>query len=247
LIWPYDARRGLVEKLMPALLAPPPLLVAFDVDGERYLWCPTWDDQQINRPSAERVLPGWERLETTPDTYPGAIVHRTDGTLTEPSVSRPGAVTAEGKRREGKRREGSQDPEVDEVWQHYLKWHPRAVADKPKPGKRYGSRLGCIADRLEEGFTVDRLKAAIDGNHYSSFHNGKNERRKPYHDITLICRDAQHVEMFELIEDPAEVKRREAEAEAIRQHAVHVRLRLVPPEPGKTIDDYPDLEELPPP
>jgi hypothetical protein len=53
-----------------------------------------------------------------------------------------------------------------------------------------------IRGRLEEGYTVDQLKAAVDGCGGSSFHQGDNERGHRYDDITLICRSGSKVEQF---------------------------------------------------
>jgi hypothetical protein len=80
--------------------------------------------------------------------------------------------------------------EIFAHWQTTLK-HPRAVLDDKR------GRL--IAARLRDGYTVDRLKAAIDGCAKSPHHMGENDRRTVYDDIELICRDAKHIEHFERI------------------------------------------------
>jgi hypothetical protein len=53
-----------------------------------------------------------------------------------------------------------------------------------------------IRERLEEGYTTDQLRAAVDGCGASSFHQGDNERGHRYDDITLICRSGSKVEQF---------------------------------------------------
>lgn len=58
------------------------------------------------------------------------------------------------------------------------------------------SRKRAIQERLKDGYTVEDLKLAIAGCRASKFHQGENDRRKRYDDITLICRDAMHVDQF---------------------------------------------------
>jgi hypothetical protein len=53
-----------------------------------------------------------------------------------------------------------------------------------------------IKGRLDEGYTVDQLKSAVDGCGGSAFHQGDNERGHRYDDITLICRSGSKVEQF---------------------------------------------------
>ena len=54
-------------------------------------------------------------------------------------------------------------------------------------------RLSKIKARLAEGYTVDQLKAAIDGVLASDYH-----LKGGYTDIELICRDQSHVERYML-------------------------------------------------
>jgi hypothetical protein len=53
-----------------------------------------------------------------------------------------------------------------------------------------------IRGRLDEGYTVEDLKEAIDGCRGSPFHQGDNERGHRYDDITLICRSGSKLEQF---------------------------------------------------
>lgn len=77
------------------------------------------------------------------------------------------------------------------VWEAYQRHHPRSVlTDK---------RRRLIRDRLAEGYTPERLVAAIDGNHLDPFSNGANDRKQAYHDLELILRDAARIERFEEI------------------------------------------------
>ena len=53
-----------------------------------------------------------------------------------------------------------------------------------------------IKARLKEGYTVEQIKAAIDGCRNDPFSMGQNDRQKPFNDITLICRDGEKLEFF---------------------------------------------------
>lgn len=77
--------------------------------------------------------------------------------------------------------------EVFEHWKTVLN-HPRAILDS--------KRQRLIRSRLDEGFSVDDLKAAINGCKASPWHQGLNDRGQTYDDLALICRDASKVEQF---------------------------------------------------
>lgn len=66
--------------------------------------------------------------------------------------------------------------------------HPRARMD--------AARKKAIAARLRDGYTIDDLMLAIDGCSASAFHMGENDRGQRYDSITLILRDADHVDKF---------------------------------------------------
>jgi hypothetical protein len=54
-------------------------------------------------------------------------------------------------------------------------------------------------ERLRDGFSVEDLQDAIEGNHVSEFHCGGNDLRKHYHSLELIVRNSSKVQGF--IED----------------------------------------------
>lgn len=56
-------------------------------------------------------------------------------------------------------------------------------------------RIGVIVARLRDGYTVEQLKAAVDGCTRSPFHQGENDRGQVYDDLELICR-ADKVDRF---------------------------------------------------
>ena len=57
-------------------------------------------------------------------------------------------------------------------------------------------RLRTVVARLHDGFSVEQLCKAIDGCRADSWSMGDNDRRTAYNDLSLICRDAAHVEKF---------------------------------------------------
>lgn len=57
-------------------------------------------------------------------------------------------------------------------------------------------RLKCIKDRLRDGYTLEDITDAINGCYLSPFHQGHNDRGNRYDDISLICRDAEHIDRF---------------------------------------------------
>lgn len=84
----------------------------------------------------------------------------------------------------------SHKTQIDEIFTYWQK-----VMDHPT-AKLISSRSRAIAARLNEGYTVDEIKLAIDGCRSSSFHMGDNLHRTVYDDLTLICRDGAKLEQF---------------------------------------------------
>lgn len=92
--------------------------------------------------------------------------------------------------------------EIEEVYQHW-----QQVMEKPR-SRIDDIRKKAISGRLRDGYTVADLKDAIQGCAFSRFHRGENDRQKKYQDISLICRDAYHVDQFiEIFE--AEMRKRQ--------------------------------------
>lgn len=89
-----------------------------------------------------------------------------------------------------------------------------------------------IRERLADGYEVEHLRLAIEGCALSPFHQGHNDRRTVYDSVTLILRDADHVDRF--MEIAARARARLAEqAQAKEQDAAprtmdeaHVREHL---------------------
>lgn len=87
------------------------------------------------------------------------------------------------------------------VFEHYRFYHPKRHR-RPSPKSK---EWRAIKARLEEGYTVEDLKQAIDGNHRSPWHSGENPGGKKYQSLELIMRDGSKVGQFlELAESPEE-------------------------------------------
>jgi hypothetical protein len=57
-------------------------------------------------------------------------------------------------------------------------------------------RRAAVAGRLKDDYPVADLLTAIDGCKASAWHQGRNDRQRPFNDLGLICRDSAHVEQF---------------------------------------------------
>lgn len=79
--------------------------------------------------------------------------------------------------------------------------------EKARSGGRQGhlhftkQRRALIKRRLEDGFSVEELCAAVQGWKHSPWHCGHNPGNKMYHSIELILRDANHIETFRDLHD----------------------------------------------
>lgn len=74
-----------------------------------------------------------------------------------------------------------------DYWQRTMN-HPRAILDK--------KRRRAIEQAIKQGYTIPELQKAIDGCKNTPFNMGKNDHHQVYDDITLIFRDAEHIERF---------------------------------------------------
>lgn len=105
--------------------------------------------------------------------------------------------------------------EIDEV---FLCWQMQFGKERAKLDK---VREKAIRGRLLDGYSVQDLKDAIRGCSLSRFHRGENDRQKKYQDISLICRDAYHVDEF--IDVFEAEKRKQAKLEHYRNESPMTR------------------------
>ena len=66
--------------------------------------------------------------------------------------------------------------------------HPRAVFDVKRQRK--------VEQAFKLGYSLEDLKKAIDGCSMTPYNMGKNDNSQVYDDISLIFRDADHIERF---------------------------------------------------
>lgn len=155
-----------------------------------------------SRPSSGVPVSGREEVLTHPvrDGQPSAPPsgsHHTD--LATESVSTDPAA-------------GCIDP-VLVVFRHW-----QQVMNKPK-ARLDTKRRAAVAGRLKDGYPVADLLTAIDGCKASAWHQGRNDRQRPFNDLGLICRDSAHVEQF--IELARGQQTADAKLEAFLNGAAH--------------------------
>ncbi|WP_201096205.1 hypothetical protein [Thiocystis minor] len=85
------------------------------------------------------------------------------------------------------------NPRPDLVQRVFAHW--QQAMNKPR-AKLDTKRRAAIAARLKDGYSVEDLLTAIDGCKGSAWHQGQNDRHRPFNDLSLICRDGAHVEQF---------------------------------------------------
>lgn len=72
----------------------------------------------------------------------------------------------------------------------------RTAMKKSQRTKLDAARKRVIASRLKDGYDVDDLMKAIRGCSLTPHNMGQNDRGEVYNDLTLILRDAAHVDRF---------------------------------------------------
>lgn len=154
----------------------------------------------IDRISVATIEPTIERSiePTTNLTKPNLTEpSQTKPLLTEPSPAKPKEFSNENSCRSESDGVKSADAknfssEIREVFAHYRKYHARSF---PSPRSEM-VEWRKIRERLVDGYTVEQLCEAIDGNHRSPYHCGENERQRTYHSLELIMRSADKVNQF---------------------------------------------------
>jgi hypothetical protein len=82
--------------------------------------------------------------------------------------------------------------EVVEVYGYWL----RATARSTSAARLTDERKRHVLARLNEGYTVEQIKRAIDGVAASPFHKGDNDSNRRYDDLIIICRNATQLERY---------------------------------------------------
>jgi hypothetical protein len=201
------------------------LLYEYQVDGKKYWIVTGWKNhQRIDKPTYRHPTP--KQITYTP---PGCsqdlkesspIIRRnldedssnTLRVLDEPSMTEWNGMESKGKEINIGEVETSpvsvsklnsalaSTQEIFQYWQSVMN-HPKAKLDKRRQSK--------INSALKAGYEISELKQAIDGCYKTPYNMGKNDSRQVYDDITLILRDAEHIERFmnNALNPPTELKK----------------------------------------
>ena len=120
---------------------------------------------------------------------------------------------------------------ADEIEAAFLYWrevhqHPRALLTK--------ERRKAIAERLQEGYTLVQINAAIHGILLSPHHIGQNDRQTSYTDIYHVCKSGRMLEKFVYLWERQQA--RERHAASSREVAVQERVNKMSPEARAMIE-----------
>lgn len=140
-------------------------------------------DRHISKSAKQRAL-GSERVKRSRNARSETKTDTVFSSLTSPKTA--SSVQEEA------RAPPTKPEQILEVFAHYRAQHPRAFKS-PQPRSKEWQK---IAARLAEGFSVDDLRAAIDGCHRSPFHCGQNDQQATHQSLELIVRDGSHVNKF---------------------------------------------------
>lgn len=78
----------------------------------------------------------------------------------------------------------------------------KVMGKDPKRAILNAKRKKAIKDRLDEGYTVERIMAAIRGCRGNKYNMGQNKSKTAYNDIELICRNGVKLEGYEAMNEP---------------------------------------------
>ncbi|MCE0723989.1 hypothetical protein [Legionella resiliens] len=219
---PIEAIKGFVNELIQQSL-----LREYAVNDKSFWLITGWKThQKIERPKYRYPLPqsdlinltNGDKLPTLQQTFDedSAISRRS---VVDKSTTTHRSIDSENKIREMKIKNicGVETPpvcvstyssdacrQIFKYWQSVMN-HPRAKLDS--------KRKRVIEKALKLGFTIDEVKQSIDGCKNTPFNMGQNDRQQIYDDITLILRDAEHIERFitnankQVIEQSAKVSK----------------------------------------
>ena len=116
------------------------------------------------------------------------------------------------------------DP-IDATFQHWQQIcnYKRARLDE--------KRRKLISARMKDGYSLQDMQDAINGCYLSAFHQGDNQDGKRYDDISLILRDAAHVDQFitlyeEGVERLSRIQQVESRPETVPSNAEFARATL---------------------
>ncbi|BCA93797.1 hypothetical protein TUM19329_01580 [Legionella antarctica] len=192
-----------VEKLITQLIQND-LLREYEVENKTYWIVTGWKKhQRIDRPTYRHPLPqsDLKKIEDNSTiirrelTAPSLITHHV---LDEPSTTEWKGMDRIGMEKEIREVEASpvdisEPNSLASIQELFIYWqtvmnHPRAIFDAKRQRK--------VAQALKLGYSLEDLKKAIDGCSKTPYNMGQNNSGQVYDDISLIFRDADHIERF---------------------------------------------------
>lgn len=194
-----DIKRWLGELLQCGLIR------EYAVDDKLYWYVTGWKNhQKIDKPTYRFPLPKSDLKSLPADIFSGNSTSnsRIVGDCSSSTNLRVSTKEKKRKEKENKKNirevEASPDDvskinysankeEIFSYWKETMN-HSRAKLDK--------KRSSVIHKALQLGYSVVDLKKAISGCAQTPFNMGKNDRHQIYDDISLIFRDAEHIERF---------------------------------------------------
>lgn len=205
-VWSYDPREGL-EKVREGLarLSGAGFVIVYEADGQRYFEIRNWKKhQRVDKPGKPRV----------PVFEPGnhaviSFVREAPEKVTETLAKVPGTLATDQDQDQehrirsiGSERVSSSSTtplelvalELDETPRVFAYWQTELGRQKAKPDPK---RLAVIRRALKS-YSVDDVMLAIDGCKKSDWNMGRDPKTngKKFNDLTLILRDAEHIERF---------------------------------------------------
>jgi hypothetical protein len=168
------------------------LLIRYHIDGELAVWSGFYSRAKKLRKNSQYPDPApfiERRKKLVAKTRRGC--DQISGRQLAPTKSREGDREGELDRdREYGSSVAGATADVVAVFDH---WKTATGKGKAKLDEK---RAKAVAAMLRAGYSADDLKRAVDGCQASPFHQGENKDRRIYNSLTLICRDAEHVDMF---------------------------------------------------
>jgi hypothetical protein len=213
---------ALLDELSDAKIAP-----LYEVGGDRFIWIPKfWEHQVINRPRESEHpphpddphgdLPIADAIRVFRGSFTTVAVQDHDKisadsrqTQTSPragacagagSAPLPICMATEERTTQTTKSSSTQTARIQQVFEAWIESTGRTSKTVLDAKRRR------VIERALTAFTVDELIAAVRGWKRSPHHRGENATGTVYNDLTLLLRDADHIERFRDLEVAAGVR-----------------------------------------
>lgn len=180
------------------------LVAQYQVEDIAYWIVTGWKKhQRIDRPTYRHPLPSFDFNKIKDDSSNNPRDFGDSSTTNFRMVEESSTTDRNGMDRKGKEekicevetspvcvstsKSSTTTQEIFSHWQSVMN-HPRAKLDKKRESK--------ISQALKLGYGVEELKQAINGCSKTPYNMGKNDSGQRFDDVSLILRDAEHIERF---------------------------------------------------